>query len=66
MTRQAAGAYGFDLAYQGAPCWPVYESLLTFGAIIGRDLERHPGLRARDLIDVQSYIWVQGAPEYPC
>lgn len=64
VTRQAARAYGFDLAYQSAPCWPAYESLLTFGAIIRRDLERHRGLQARDLIDVQSFIWVQGAQEY--
>ena len=64
VTRSAARAYGFDLAYQPAPAWHVYESLLTFGAIIRRDLQRHRGLRARDMIDVQSFIWVQGAPEY--
>jgi len=64
VTREAARAYGFDLTYQSAPCWPVYESLLTFGAIIRRDLERHRGLQARDLIDVQSFIWVQGAQAY--
>ncbi len=64
VTRCAAQAYGFDLTYQPQPCWPVYESLLTFSAIIRRDLERHRGLQARDLIDVQSFIWVQGAPEY--
>ncbi len=63
-TRRAAQAYGFDLHYEATPCWPVYDSLLTFGAIIRRDLERQAGLRARDMIDVQSFIWVQGAPEY--
>ncbi|MBL0421375.1 hypothetical protein JI739_13530 [Ramlibacter sp. AW1] len=64
VTRKASHAYGFDLAYQPAPSWRVYESLLTFAAIIRRDLERRPGLRARDMIDVQSFIWVQGANEY--
>ncbi len=64
VTRGAARAYGYDLAYQPAPTWAVYESLLTFGAIIRRDLERHRGLRARDMIDVHSFIWVQGAAEY--
>lgn len=64
VTRQAARAYGFSLPYDTDPCWRVYEGLLTFAAIIRRDLERHPGFQARDMIDVQSFIWVQGAPEY--
>ncbi len=64
VTRKAARAYGFDLPYQPLPSWRVYESVLTFAAIIRRDLERQPGLRARDMIDVQSFIWVQAAPEY--
>jgi hypothetical protein len=40
--------------------------LLTFAAVIRRDLERRPGFKARDLIDIQSFIWVQGAEEYGC
>jgi hypothetical protein len=64
VTRRAARAYGFDLGYRPEPAWPVYESLQTFGAIIRRDLDRRPGLRARDMIDVQSFIWVQGSDEY--
>lgn len=64
VTREAARAYGFSLPYGTDPCWRVYEGLLTFAAIIRRDLERHPGFQARDMIDVQSFIWVQGAPEY--
>jgi len=64
VTRRAARAYGFDLRYQPAPAWQIYESLLTFAAIIRRDLDRHAGFRARDMIDVQSFIWVQGAEEY--
>jgi hypothetical protein len=42
----------------------VYHSLLTFAAIIRRDLDRRPGFRARDMIDLQSFIWVQGSNEY--
>ncbi len=64
VTRAAARAYGFDLRYESTPGWRGYESLLTFGAIIRRDLARHAGLQARDLMDIQSFIWVQGAPEY--
>lgn len=64
VTRSAARAYGFSLPYDPLPSWRGYEALLTFAAIIRRDLERQPGLRARDMIDVQSFIWVQAAPEY--
>lgn len=64
VTRRAARAYGFDLGYQPEPSAGVYENLLTFGAILRRDLDRRPGLRARDMIDLQSFIWVQGSEEY--
>jgi hypothetical protein len=64
VTRRAARAYGYDFGYKPEPSWPVYHGLLTFGAIIRRDLDRKHGFRARDMIDVQSFIWVQGAEEY--
>ena len=64
VTRKAARAYGFDFGYRSEPSWPVYQGLQTFGAIIRRDLDRRPGFKARDMIDVQSFIWVQGSEEY--
>jgi len=64
VTRKAARAYGFDFDYQPAPSWPVYRDLQTFAAILQRDLGRKPGFRARDMIDIQSFIWVQGSAEY--
>ncbi len=64
VTRKAAHAYGFDLQYAAQPSWPGYHSLLTLAAIIRRDLDRRPNFKARDMIDVQSFIWVQGADEY--
>ncbi len=64
VTQRAARAYGFDLRYDTQPGWRTYESLLTFAAIIRRDLDRHPGFQARDMLDVQAFIWVQGAEEY--
>ncbi len=64
VTREAARAYGFDFDYQAAPAWPVYRDLQTFAAILQRDLDRKPGFRARDMIDIQSFIWVQGSAEY--
>jgi hypothetical protein len=64
VTRKAAAAYGFDFEYRPRPSWQVYERLMTFAAIIRRDLDRKPGFKPRDMIDVQSFIWVQGSEEY--
>jgi hypothetical protein len=64
VTRRAAHEYGFDFDYEPTPSWPVYRSLLTFAAILRRDLDRKPGFKARDMIDIQSFIWVQGSDEY--
>ena len=62
--RRAARAYGFEFSYEATPGWRTYDSALTFAAIIRRDLERLAAMRARDMIDLQSFIWVQGAGEY--
>ena len=64
VTRKAARLYGFDLEYETTPSWAGYRNLQTFGAIVRRDLDRRPGFKARDMIDIQSFIWVQGAEEY--
>ncbi len=61
VTRAAARAYGFDFNYASRPNWDTYASLLEFGARIWRDQRR---LKPRDMIDVQSFIWVQGSDEY--
>jgi len=62
--RKAAHDYGYALTYQATPAWPLYQDLLTFAAVVRRDLDRKPGFKARDMIDLQSFMWVQGAPEY--
>lgn len=64
VTRKAARAYGYDFDYSATPCWPVYRDLQTFAAILRRDLDHKPGFRAHDMIDIQSFIWVQGSAEY--
>lgn len=61
VTRAAAGEYGFDFRYQSRPAWGTYDSLLDFATTVGRDLEE---LSPRDMIDIQSFIWVQGSDEY--
>lgn len=61
VTRIAAREYGFDFQYKSRPSWETYASLLEFAATIKRDLR---DLRPRDLIDLQSFMWVQGSDEY--
>jgi hypothetical protein len=61
VTRVAAREYGFDFRYSPRPSWETYASLLDFAATIGRDLK---DMKPRDMIDIQSFIWVQGSDEY--
>jgi hypothetical protein len=62
VTRRAAAAYGFDFQYESRPNWRTYQSLLEFAALVRRDTR---SLRPHDMIDLQSFIWVQGSDEYP-
>jgi hypothetical protein len=64
VTRRAAKEYGYALPYDARPSWRLYQELMSFAAVIRRDVDRHPGFKARDMIDLQSFIWVQGADEY--
>jgi hypothetical protein len=61
VTREAARRYGFGLQYTSRPNWDTYASLLDFAALVRRDLR---DLRPRDMIDIQSFMWVQGSDEY--
>ncbi len=60
-TKAAAEAYGFDLQYLSRPSWETYASLLGFAAVLREDLA---DLKPRDMIDIQSFIWVLGSSEY--
>lgn len=62
VTRIASEAYGFAFDYQSKPNWDTYASLLEFAATVDHDVR---DLRPRDMIDIQSFIWVQGSDEYP-
>jgi hypothetical protein len=59
--RAAAQAYGFDLDYRSRPNWPTYCKLLEFA---GRVRVDQGDLGPRDMIDIQSFLWVQGSAEY--
>ncbi len=60
-TRNAAREYGFEFHYKSQPSWETYKNLLEFAEMIRRD---QSDLRPRDLIDLQSFIWVIGSEEY--
>jgi hypothetical protein len=62
VTRAAAAKYGFDFKYKSRPNWETYASLLELTEAVRRD--QRP-LGPRDMIDVQSFLWVQGSDEYP-
>jgi hypothetical protein len=62
VTRIAARAYGFNFQYQSKPNWETYANLLAFADTVRRDVR---DLRPRDMIDLQSFVWVQGSEEYP-
>ena len=55
QTQRIAEAFTFDLAYSARPKWDTYDRLLILS---NRLLERLRPLGARDLIDVQSFMWV--------
>ena len=61
VTRAAARAYGFDFDYRSRPNWATYRSLLDFAETVRGE---QAALMPRDMIDLQSFIWVQGSDEY--
>ena len=61
VTRAAARAYGAELLYRSTPDWEVYSGVLAFARRVRGDLR---DLGPRDMIDIQSFVWVQGSEEY--
>ena len=61
VTRTAALLYGFDFRYRSRPNWDSYSNLLEFARLVRADLR---DLRPRDMIDIQSFLWIQGSDEY--
>jgi hypothetical protein len=59
--RAAAQACGFELDYRSRPNWLTYSRLLELAA---RVRSEQGDLGPRDMIDVQSFLWVQGSSEY--
>lgn len=61
VIRAAARAYDYPLNYQSLPNWDIYAGLLDLARHVKRDLR---DLKPRDMIDIQSFLWVQGSDEY--
>lgn len=61
VTRIAAAEYGYELAYRSRPNWETYGAVLELAARVRADLR---DLKPRDMIDIQSFLWVQGSDEY--
>ncbi|HEX4193657.1 MAG TPA: hypothetical protein VHY80_11180, partial [Stellaceae bacterium] len=61
VTREAAKAYGYTLDYQSKPNAATYAGMLAFAETVRHDAAT---LHPRDMIDLQSFIWVQGSAEY--
>jgi hypothetical protein len=61
VTRTAAREYGFDFDYRSRPNWDTYLRLLNFAKTVESDLA---DLNPKDMIDIQSFLWVQGSDEY--
>jgi hypothetical protein len=62
VTRRAAAELGLSFDYKSKPNWQTYESVLALAAELRRALK---DLHPKDMIDIQSFLWVQGSEEYP-
>jgi len=61
VTRIAARKFGFDFHYKPRPNWETYSEFLQFAQMVRSEVT---DLRPRDMIDIQSFIWVLGSDEY--
>ena len=60
-TKEAARKMGLPFDYVSRPNWRTYQSYLTLAAQVRKAIRQ---LRPRDMIDLQSFLWVQGSDEY--
>jgi len=62
VTRIALEEVGVDFDYVSRPNADTYAELLDAAKHVKAELA---DLRPRDMIDIQSFLWVQGSDEYP-
>ena len=60
-TKEAARKLGLPFDYVSRPNWQTYNNYLKLAQTVRKALRQmHP----RDMIDIQSFLWVQGSDEY--
>jgi hypothetical protein len=62
VTRRAVACCGYRFDYASRPSWATYAAYLQLAAEVRRDLA---DWHSRDMVDIQSFLWVQGSDEYP-
>ncbi len=60
-TKEAARKVGLSFDYVSRPNWTTYKSYLALAVRVRRNI-RH--MCPRDMMDIQSFLWVQGSDEY--
>jgi len=60
-TKEAARKLALNLDYKSRPNWATYKSYLEMAEVTRKRIR---DLRPRDMIDIQSFLWVQGSDEY--
>lgn len=60
-TKEAARVLGLPFNYVSRPNWQTYSDYLSLAANVRAGIR---DMRPRDMIDVQSFLWVQGSDGY--
>jgi hypothetical protein len=60
-TREAARVLQLPFEYASRPNWNTYRSYLNLAGAVRHQIR---DMRPRDMIDIQSFLWVQGSDEY--
>lgn len=62
VTKEAGRRHGFELNYDPWPNWRTYSCCLQLAHALEEELRPH---KAKDLLDVQSFIWVVSKYDEP-
>ena len=62
VMRRAVATLGLEFDYVSRPNWQTYAQALGLAQTLRRELS---DLAPRDMIDIQSFLWVLGSDEYP-
>ncbi len=60
-TKEAARVLGLPFSYASRPNWQTYDGYLALAKDVRAGIR---DMRPRDMIDIQSFLWVQGSDEY--